>query len=324
MTGSRSTETLRGAMEDQACYWLVRLNADDVSETDRQDFALWLAASPAHRASMDAMLDLWEDLEVLKYRPADTPAQPSRRRWLGTGIALAASVLVALLLAPGLGLGPDRLYYSTQLGEQLAVTLPDGSSIRLNTDSALAASLGPDERRITLSRGEAYFQVAHDSKRPFLVIAGQTEVRALGTAFNVLIRGDHSEVTVTEGVVRITELDAPATRPAQVEVLHENQRLAAGRGGLEPLPPADTESLLAWRDGKLVAHDMTLAALVTELSRYHPTEIFIAEPALGTTSVSGVFLLDDLDGILLALEHTVGVRSVVLDDGSIQLIRAPL
>ena len=69
---------------------------------------------------------------------------------------------------------------------------------------------------------------------------------------------------------------------------------------------------------------MSLATLVEELSRYHPTEIFIAEPALGSTSISGVFLLDDLDGILLALEHTVGVRGVHLEDGSIQLIRAPL
>jgi transmembrane sensor len=311
-------------MDDQACHWIVRLSADTVSEQDHQAFALWLAASPAHRDSMDTMLDLWEDLEVLKYRPGEERAQPSRRRWLGTGIALAASLLVAMLLSPGLGFGPDSQHYRTQLGEQLAVDLSDGSSVWLNTNTAIDVIYNAEERRITLQRGEAFFQVAHDNGRPFLVQAGHTEVKALGTAFNILLKGERSEVTVTEGVVRITELDAPATRPAQVQIVHENQRISGSREGLEALPGIEANNLLAWREGKLVAHGMPLAALVEELSRYHPTEIFIAEPGLSDTTVSGVFRLDDLDGILLALEHTVGVRSVVLDDGSIQLIKAPL
>ncbi len=325
MKQSEATESLRGAMDDQACQWIARLSADTASAEDQQAFALWLAANPAHGEAMDTMLDLWEDLEVLKHRPAEQqPELPSRRRWLATGVALAASLVFAMLLSPNLGLGPDSEHYRTQLGEQLAVNLSDGSAIRLNTNTAIDVHFSGNERNITLRRGEAFFEVAHDSARPFLVQAGHTEVRALGTAFNILLKGDRSEVTVTEGVVRITELDAPATRPAQVQVLHENQRLAGDRSGLQALPNANASSLLAWRDGKLVAQGMSLGELVEELSRYHPTEIFIAEPGLTETTVSGVFRLDDLDGILLALEHTVGVRGVALEDGSIQLISAPL
>lgn len=315
---------MRGAMHDQACRWIARLNADDAAESDRQSFALWLAANPAHRDAMDDMLDLWEDLEVLKYRPAEQPARVSRRRWIGSGIALAASLVLALMLSPQLGLGPDSQQYRTRLGEQLSVNLADGSSVRLNTNTVIDVVFSGGERRIELERGEAFFQVAHDARRPFLVTAGHTEVRALGTAFNVLLKGERSEVTVTEGVVRITELDAPGTRPAQAEVLHENQRIAGDSRGLDPLPAADTNSLLAWREGKLVANNMKLGTLVEELSRYHPTEIFIAEPGLAETTVSGVFMLEDLQNILLALEHTSDVRSIALDDGSIQLIKAPL
>lgn len=314
---------LRGAMEDRACQWIARLQADDASEADRQEFALWLAANPAHRQAMDAMLGLWEDLEILKHRP-DVAGPVPRRRWLATGLALAASLVVAVLLSPGLGLGPGSEEFRTRLGEQMAVTLPDGSSVKLNTDSRLSVYYSESERKLTLARGEAFFEVAHDADRPFLVTAGNTEVRALGTAFNILLSGERSEITVTEGVVRVTELNAPDTRPAQTELLYSEQRLTGTSGGLGNTVTVDSGNLLAWRDGKLVAIDMPLGELVSELSRYHPNNIFIAEPDLTQTTVSGVFLLEDLDSILLALEHTVGVRSVTLDDGSVQLIRAPL
>lgn len=324
-TVSDLRKNLSSAMEDQACQWIARLRADDASAADHEQFALWLAANPAHGRAMDAMLAMWEDLEVLKYRPASQqPADVGRRRWLGSGLALAASLVLALLLAPQLGLGPDIQEYQTRLGEQMAVTLADGSSVKLNTDTRLLVEYSDGERSLTLARGEAFFQVAHNPERPFLVTAGNTEVRALGTAFNILLTGEHSEITVTEGVVRVTELNAPDTRPAQSELLYSDQRLTGDRGGLSDAAQVNAGNLLAWRDGKLVAQEMPLGALVSELSRYHPNQIFIAEPDLTQITVSGVFQLEDLDSILLALEHTVGVRSVVLDDGSVQLIRAPL
>jgi transmembrane sensor len=324
MTRSKLEDVKGGAMRDQACYWIARLRAETATDADRQEFALWLAANPAHRQAMDAMLTMWEDLEVLKYRAPEVPVRTSRRRWLGTSLTLAASVLVALLLSPRLGLGPDTQDYRTRLGEQLALTLADGSSVKLNTKSSLVVSYTQSERKLTLESGEAFFQVAHNPARPFLVTAGNTEVRALGTAFNVLLTGQRSEVTVTEGVVRVTELNAPATRPAHTELLYRNQRLAQDSAGRQAIAAVDADSLVAWRDGKLVAHDMPLGVLVEELSRYHPNKIFVAEPDLSQATVSGVFQLEDLDSILLALEHTVNVRSVTLDDGSVQLIRAPL
>ncbi len=334
MTLSRTENALKGAMHDQACQWIARLRADDVSEADREAFALWLAANPAHGEAMDAMLAMWEDLEILKDRPQDTQLEPghkpvpeldtSRRRWLATGLALAASVMVAVLLAPALQLGGERQHFQTELGEQLLVDLEDGSQIQLNTRTALDVQFDAGLRRVELQRGEAFFTVARDTARPFIVIAGNTEVRVLGTAFSVMLRGEVSEITVTHGVVRVTELDAPNTRPAQSEILRRNQRITGDRSGLARASEVAADNLLAWRDGKLVAEQMSLAQLVDELSRYHPTEIVIAEPGLASTTVSGVFRLEDLDSILLALEHTVGVRSVALADGSIQLTRAPL
>ncbi|MEP5765762.1 MAG: FecR family protein [Halieaceae bacterium] len=325
MTESTASAALESGMQNQALAWIARLRADSVSEQDRQEFALWLAARPEHRAAMDAMLELWEDLAVVKHLPL-APAEPasSRRRWIGSGLALAASICLALLLSPQLLLDYEHQEFRTQTGEQLAIELSDGSSIKLNTNSALRVDMDRQQRRFSLTRGEAFFEVARDPERPFIVAAGNTEVRALGTAFNVLLQRGLSEITVTEGVVRVTELNAPASRAADTALLYENQKIAGDRRGLASPTQVDSEHSLAWRDGKLVAEEMPLAELVAELSRYHERKILIAEPGLAQKTVSGVFQLEDPDSILLALEHTVGIRSVELEDGSVQLIRAPL
>jgi transmembrane sensor len=202
--------------------------------------------------------------------------------------------------------------------------LKDGSTVRLNTDTSLETSFSARQRRLTLHRGEAYFEVAHDPDRPFIVDAGNLEVRALGTAFNVYLEGETGVVTVTKGVVRVSERNVPGTRPPQSELLYPDQQLSGDRRGLGTASPVEADHRLAWRDGRLVAEAMPLAALVKELSRYHPNRIFIAEHQLAERTVSGVFMLEDLDSILLALEHTAQVRSVTLEDGSVQLIGAPL
>ena len=87
---------LSGAMQDQACEWIARLRSETAGEADYEAFALWLAASPEHRAAMDAMLDMWGDLGAARYLPETSPQQITRRRWLTTGLALAASVCLAV------------------------------------------------------------------------------------------------------------------------------------------------------------------------------------------------------------------------------------
>ena len=179
-------------------------------------------------------------------------------------------------------------------------------------------------RELSLLRGEAYFDVAKDATRPFVVAAGDTEVTALGTAFNIYLDRGTSRITVTEGVVRVAELGAPGSRPADSQVLRVNQAIVGDARGLETPYKITNADALAWREGKLIADGMTLLQLVDELSRYHTQDILIADAELGQQTVSGVFSLSEPDTILLALEHSFDVRGITLDDGSIQLIRAPL
>ncbi len=317
--------------QDDACAWIARLASDNAEASDHQAFALWLDERPEHRDAMDQMEAMWADLDVLKLhadyqvaRPDQQPTNFARRRWLGGALAAAASLLVAFLLIPQYDSGAGAQQYQTRRGEQKLVSLPDGSRLQLNTATAITVEYRRDLRHISLTKGEAFFSVARDEQRPFVVTAGNTEVRALGTAFAVHLYGDISEVTVTEGVVRVSESEPPATRPGLTELLYPEQRVSAKDGVLGDVDAVKTAQLLAWREGKLIAEALPLSALVKELARYHATTIFIADPSIASTPVSGVFQLRDLDSILLALEHTVAVRSVTISDGSIELISAPL
>jgi transmembrane sensor len=325
MSSYSYTENMRNRMNDQAAHWVARLRSDAVTDEDHQQFALWLAANPEHQRRMDTTLEMWDDLAVVRALPLS--ARPQRHftgSWVAASMALAASILLALLLVPQLGFDQEQQIFRTQVGQQLTIDLADGSHITLNTDSRLQVNLYEDRRALVLSRGEAFFDVAKDPLRPFIVAAGNAEVRALGTAFNIYLRDEQSTITVTEGVVRVTELDAPASRAADVALLYVNQSIASDAGGLASPVTSDSETTLAWRNGKIVAHNMKLRILVKELSRYHPQQIVIPDADVGQMTVSGVFELKDPDTTLRALEHSLAVRSIVLADGSVQLIKAPL
>ena len=330
MADSSAQSELHSGMRDRALAWVARLRSDQVSERDHQAFALWLAANPAHAEAMDSMLELWDDLGAVSQIPL-TELQPqrlshkvTRRRALGASMALAASICLAVLLAPQLATNTDQQQFVSKVGEQLNIELSDGTHILLNTNSRLQVDYQAMQRQVTLHRGEAFFDVTRDLERPFVVTAGSAEVRVLGTAFNVLMQRGQSEITVTEGVVRVTERNAPATRAAESALLYENQQVTADSSGLQDSTTVHSEHQLAWREGKLVAEEMPLAELVEQLSRYHERKILIVEPSVAQTTVSGVFRLEDPESILLALEHSIGVRSVTLNDGTVQLIKAPL
>lgn len=162
-----------------------------------------------------------------------------------------------------------------------------------------------------------------DPARPFHVDTGSARVTAIGTAFNISRRQQGSSITVTEGVVRVTELGATGNRVADSDVLHANYRLLATPNGLEPSSKADIEQDLAWQHGKLIARNMPLPELVAELERYHHTRILIGDSATATETVSGVFQLDHPQSNLEALQRSHGLRVVRLDEHTVQLLKSP-
>ncbi|MDB5452527.1 MAG: transcriptional regulator, partial [Caulobacteraceae bacterium] len=196
----------------EASDWLVRLQGDDVSETDALDFDAWLQAAPENIRAYDQVLTAWhafgggeqtvlDELAALEQRRIK---QGFGRRWLlgGVGGAVAAAALAAVVL-PGMLLEPAIQSYATGKGERQTVKLADGSTVDLNAQTRLSVTLARHERHVAMGEGEAIFDVAADARRPFLIQAGDHTVRVVGTQFNVRNRADGLAVTVARGVVEV-------------------------------------------------------------------------------------------------------------------------
>jgi len=314
--------------QDTALSWIARFRSDAVTDNDRQTFALWLAASPDHKKAMDSMLDMWADLASVQQlyadsEPVEVRPAANQGHWLRASVATAACLVVALLLWPQSQQPDNSSVYQTALGEQQSIELEDGSTLTLNTNTRVSVSYTVDHRRLKLIRGEAFFEVAKDPQRPFDVHTGSARVTAVGTAFNI-IRGDNSsDITVTEGVVRVTELGDTGSRAPATEILRANQQLTATDRGLQTVVTVDIKQQTAWQRGELIASEMTLAELIRQIERYHDIHILVTDASIATMTISGVFQLSELDPILQALQISLNIDSIPVDSKTLQLVKAP-
>jgi transmembrane sensor len=256
-------------------------------------------------------------LNVVPGTVSGTPLREGRMRRLALAAAIFAAMLGGLVLHARLFGGT---HYVTAIGGIQSVPLADGSRITLNTDTSIRVLLSHDERRIQLERGEAFFEVAKDEARPFIVDASTHRVVVLGTKFSVRINHDDIEVVVTEGCVSVASLEPHsvcAGAIARTSKAHLDVRSNANR---------DAEKLLSWRHGNLVFEGTPLADAVAEFNRYHPRKIFIEDPSIAATPVGGIVPSNDID-LFLSLLTDLGIEAeqtdghIVLRKGD--LIRSP-
>jgi transmembrane sensor len=242
-------------------------------------------------------------------------ARPGRWRH-----ALAATLAVAAIgSALWIGWqwsGREEASYASGLGQLETVALTDGSMATLSSDSRLHVRMTRAERDITLEQGEAYFDVAHDTGRPFVVTAGGRRAIAVGTRFSVRRDAQEVRVVVTEGKVR---LDSPADgdgRPAPVSLLPAGSVATAGRDGVfvRSLPVADAERYLEWRSGFLTFDDTSLAGAAAEFNRFNSRKLELADAGVAALRVGGNFRWGNLDSFVKLLELGFPVRAERLPD----------
>jgi transmembrane sensor len=236
----------------------------------------------------------------------------ARRPWLFLSVAASLTVAVACLWIAHAVSGPKT--FSTGIGGFQRIVLEDQSAIELNTDTEVRVSLSPRVRRVELVRGEASFEVAHDASRPFIVSAGNTAVRAVGTKFDVRRLDNTVEVTVDEGKVVVGDpsvLESKADlRTMSIPQLTAGQSaLATGNGvQLKQLPKRDMERKLAWQNQMLVFDGDTLAEVVAQFNRYNGRQLVIADPSLATLHISGYFRPTNLDAFISVLQSDFDIR----------------
>lgn len=312
--------------DDGAARWAVRRDAGPLSPDEQQVFEAWLAADERREGALlraEAALvyiargpALMEAESVPPPPPEEEDAPPpSRRRFL---VGAAATGAVVAAGAAGVLLMPSGQDYSTAVGEVRRLPLADGSIATVNTASRIAVALEPERRHIVLKEGEAWFQVAKDRKRPFVVEAGSVRIRAVGTAFSVRRNPEGVDVLVTEGVVETwTEgNEASRTRIAQGErgfVAADARRIVAVKASDE------IERALAWRSGGLAFNGEPLSYAVAELNRYNNRKLVVEDPVLARTPIVGYFRTDEPGDFARAVASLIGAR-VEMRAGDMHLI----
>lgn len=272
------------ALRDQAIAWHVRLASDAAVEADWLDFEAWLAASPAHAAAYEAVEGLWADLDSLPApMAAGANVMPLRRRPRGAVLAWATGLAASLLVVAAAGysftdIGVPTQTFRTAHGERREVVLDDGSHLILNGDSTLTIRLGRRTRQVRMAQAQAVFDVAKDPARPFVITAGERQVRVVGTRFDVLSRDGAVRVTVQRGIVEVRPSAAPGAAP--LARLTVGQTLTHSPGAsADTVGRTDPEADLAWAEGRLVFRQSRLADVVRVLNRYATTPIVVADDA---------------------------------------------
>lgn len=291
----------------QAALWAARrLDAEDRIDAD---FETWRSAEPSHARAFDQLWGASQDPALAEAMRMSEQRRASARRnrpLIPLAAGLVACGLAVFAIWPQAQLMTVKpLVLQTAPGQQRVATLPDGTLVTLDGATRLEVRLGTQRRQVELVRGEAFFDVAHDTARPFTVKAPEGSARVLGTAFDLERADGRLELSVRRGRVRL----APSGLIHPTADLTMGQRAFAKEGRLSAVRAFDLNAD-DWRSGWLETDGVTMARLVERLNRASPTPITIADPALGRQRVAGRFRLDEPQALVrnLALVHGFAVR----------------
>lgn len=322
-----SKATTERELLGEATRWILRLRGVPEGSPLRLEFDAWVSTSPDHQSAWASVNQAWNVLGAAQpayadrnwaVAASDRTVSPSRRshgiarRLPRRPFALAVSALAAICLlwvfVPAM-LIDLRSDYRTAAGQTELVRMADGSTVELSGSSAISTQIASGERRVKLLAGAAFFDVAHDEGRPFLVDADGIEVTVLGTAFDVQVSSASTTVALLRGSIRAEMTrsdDAPVVlHPGQVAVIdHADGKVTVRDIALEDIG--------AWRDGKILLEGATVREAIEIVQRYHPAWIVISDSGLAERRISGLFDLADPDKALTAIVGPFGgkVRAV--------------
>jgi transmembrane sensor len=338
---TQGDEEIRAAIAQQAGDWFIA-NQVALSAEDSSAFLAWLRASPIHvreylgvarvarhlpaavgdrRVPLETFLAqqaLTDDSIVALEGQVPKQAPPVGRRVMPWAFPLAAS-LIGLVAAAlwwahdGELLGIPKTY-RTAHGEQSIERLPDGSMLRLDTDSEATVRYTGTERVVELNRGQALFEVMHEGTRRFRVAAGNAGAIAVGTRFNVYRKRGVTDITVAEGKIAVfagipSWLRGLGGVPAEVQRVSVGFQVRVNEGGPPAQPiPVDVGQVVAWAEHKIVFEHRPLGEVASEFNRYGSTPVEIEDAELRTLPVSGMFDAGDTESFVAFLQTLPGVR----------------
>lgn len=315
-------------MLEAAAVWHARLRepkSDPVAAaSQRAQFDQWMAANPRHARAFEETKSLWDALETPVKQVIDEEPAFSHRERPGVGafrnLTRRSAVLaacLAILMMTGVIYHDDVMIrlnsdHMTSLGERTPLMLADGSRVTLNTDSAISVALKPNRRRVSLLRGEAWFDVSPDRGRPFFVEVTEGHIRVTGTSFGVRLEDDGAIVSLTEGQLELSA--KPDHDAASHLALNAGHQAHLFDGAISDPITLDKTAATAWLRGQIVFFNTPLREVIAELNRYRGGHIVIVDGGLDDLKVSGVFATDDPGAALGVIADTLPVRVIRMTD----------
>lgn len=264
---------------------------------------------PAVRAPLEARVGQVQQTAASMPTSQNSPRWFKRVAWVG-GLAAALAFGFVTWRSYSIPETP-AVHYATGADAQRSMFLPDGSIVDLNVHTDIEVQFTDMERRIFLNRGEAHFQVAHDTSRPFTVTVGGVSVRAVGTAFNVRRAGRGIDVLVVEGKVEFSQKDIPTQKPfgdaAPLLIAGDRVQLAQIEQPITPriekVDVAEIPSLLTWQNPLTNFADVPLRDVIARFNRRNTTQLILADADLGDRRIGGLIALDQVDAFVRLLEQ---------------------
>ncbi|QJR80725.1 DUF4880 domain-containing protein [Alteromonas pelagimontana] len=303
--------TDKGAQERvyiQAAEWLDKLSEGDLDNLSKHRFIKWLELDLQHRQVFERMLSTWHDpslaLASKKLRTERGHESLRDRGWgfsfwqWGASFACMAVIAVAAFQwHPLTSDEPAAIVLATDVNSDKETLLEDGSQVQMQSASEVVVAFSEQERRINLRKGQAYFAVAKNKQRPFIVKVGAASVTAVGTAFNIDRGHSQTDVTVYEGAVEVL---GAIGQPSILLKAGERVRITQDQPGA--IEQVNISNLVDWRSGWIEISRESLEFLVERLNRHSQKPIVFAEAGIGAQNVAGRFRLDDVEQALALLE----------------------
>jgi transmembrane sensor len=332
---SQPLSSASAAARAEAAVWIARLHGPQRSPEVEAGFRRWIAEDEEKRRAFELLTDTWDKSAHLRRRPL---AESPRWRIPGFGVSFSRVAATAVAAASTAAIATFLLLHSdavsTRVGEQRTFALEDGTRVYLNTDSRVVAHYDKSTRRVELEKGEAMFEVAKRPDWPFIVVAGDRQVRALGTSFSVRRDDQDLVVTLVEGKVTVSS-DTPTSQPSSTATsdhvtadahdevtLLPGQRLTFGVKNSRHVDMPAMDKVMAWQHGKVALDNTPLADAVAEMNRYSTTRLVVENPNAAAIRISGIFRAGDQENFARAVAkaYQLEVRSesdsIVLAGGS--------
>ena len=328
-----SSEKKIDHIEAAARDWFLLQQERALNETESEAFNAWLEVNSQHAIAYQQLEAIWQGLGEVETEELSEHHSLWQRlmQWMGVeentknderqektftwglsptmgAMASFAAVLIVtgLWFSGNLGLQSDVEHYQHDIAEVRTHLLSDQTLVTLGADSELLVTMEREQRIAQLVKGQAFFDVAKDSQRPFYVNAGGTKVKVVGTRFEVHKTQSLVRVSVEEGRVQVSPA-VDEDKPLSLPLLTAGQRIVSSEGGLGEVESMVTHKVSPWRDGRLVYRDARLSEVVFDVNRYRNTKIILGSDALKTMKVTTSFSVDQADSIVSLLEQSLPI-----------------